>query len=87
MWGNYGYGAYPGMMGGGWWMAVHGLIWLAFLIVVIVAAVAVVRYLWRVGGSSGTGGPAGSALRILEERYARGEIDREEFLQRRRDLG
>ena len=27
------------------------------------------------------------ALRILRERYARGEIDREEFQQRQRDLG
>ena len=27
------------------------------------------------------------ALAILDERYARGEIDREEFLARRKDLG
>jgi uncharacterized membrane protein len=26
------------------------------------------------------------ALRILEERYARGDIDREEFLARKQDL-
>ncbi|MCZ7662654.1 MAG: SHOCT domain-containing protein [Thermoleophilia bacterium] len=26
------------------------------------------------------------ALRVLEERYARGEIDREEFLSRKKDL-
>lgn len=88
MWGSYGYGGYPGMMGygSGWWMVLHGLIWLAFLVVVVVVAVAVVRYFWRVG-APGSGGSSGSAMRILEERYARGEIDREEFLQRRRDLG
>ena len=90
MWGNYGYGNYPGMMGGyggGWWMVFHGLIWLVFLIVVVVAAVALIRYLWRVGAPGGSTGSGGSAVRILEERYARGEIDREEFLQRKRDLG
>jgi putative membrane protein len=27
-----------------------------------------------------------ASLRVLEERYARGEIDREDFLQRRQDL-
>ena len=88
MWGTYGYGNYPGMWGygSGWWMLFHGLIWLAFLVVVVVAAVALIRYLWRVGAAGGAAGSGGSALRILEERYARGEIDREEFLQRKRDL-
>ena len=32
-------------------------------------------------------GTAPNLLAILEERYARGEIDREEFLQRKQDLG
>lgn len=31
--------------------------------------------------------PRSDALRILEERYARGEIERDEFLQRKADLG
>ena len=55
------------------------LVWLAsaaFWILVIAGIVALVR------GTSGGGG-SDSALRILEERYARGEVSREEFLERR----
>ncbi len=37
-------------------------------------------------GPADGSGPRVEALRILEDRYARGEIDREEFLRRRSDL-
>jgi len=37
-------------------------------------------------GPAAPSGASDSALRILEERYARGEIDTEEFTERRRAL-
>lgn len=63
--------------------------WLWMLIPVLLVVLGVV---WIVGGTR----PAGrspqssgedSAMRILRERYARGEIGREEFESRRRELG
>lgn len=55
------------------------LIWgvLIALIVVLVRAAM---------GSTNTNRQARTALDILEERYARGEIGREEFEQKKRDL-
>lgn len=67
----------------GWW-PLGGLIWLAFLALVIVGLVTATR--WLLGGSGGDRRTTSSALTILEERYARGEINREEFEQRRKDI-
>jgi putative membrane protein len=67
----------------GWW-PFGGLIWLACLALVIVGLVTVVRWLFK-GNTLDRRSPS-SALAILEERYARGEINREDYEQRRRDL-
>lgn len=61
-----------------------GFMWL-FWILVIVAIVWIVKAL--TGSKEET--PSDNqnpALKILDERYARGEIDREEFEQKRKDL-
>lgn len=67
----------------GWW-PLGGLIWLAFLGLAIVGLITVVR--WLFGDKGPERRHPSSALAILEERYARGEINREEYDQRRRDL-
>jgi putative membrane protein len=77
MWGpmmGYGYA-------GGWMMALNGLVWLALLGLVAVIV-------WRLAERSGSGftGRRLSGLDLLRERYARGEIQREEYLQKKQDL-
>jgi putative membrane protein len=68
----------PGYFFGSPWSVLLGLV---FWGLVVVALVRVVAYLT---------GPRGSErsrpLDILKERYAKGEMDREEFERRRRDL-
>lgn len=69
-------------MGAGMWWGT-GLPILV-LVVLAVAGIVLVRALWdRVAGRSPH---SGSAISVLEERYARGEIDDEEFVARREQL-
>ena len=68
-----------------WGWPMGGLVGLAFFALVIIGLVTVAR--WLFGSSDrNSSSPRSSALAILEDRYARGEINREEFEQRRRDL-
>ncbi|MFQ5691225.1 MAG: SHOCT domain-containing protein [Gemmatimonadota bacterium] len=72
-----------GGMGWGWgMMGIFGLLfWLAVFVLVVVI-------IWRLlpgrGGSSDRNGA--TALDILERRYARGEIGREEFETKKQDI-
>jgi putative membrane protein len=67
-------------------MGLVSLLILALLIGLIVAIVLLVRSGQRAGTAMTGNVPRGSALEILKERYARGEITREEYQDMRRDL-
>ena len=72
-------------MGWGWGgMWLGPLFMLIPLTLLIAAIVLLVR--WMGGGSGNGGGRVRTARDILDERYARGEIDREEYQRRRDDI-
>jgi len=87
-WRGYGEGGWfgPGMMGWGMW----GWGWIFMLFfwgLVIVALIFLIRWLAGLGRSRPLSQkPPDSALEILRQRYAKGEIDKEEFEQTKRDL-
>ena len=76
-------GPYFGMMGwgGGWLGPFHFIIPLLFWAIVITAIVMLVRY--TTGWRSERRMPG---LDALKERYARGEITRDEYMQKKRDI-
>ena len=78
-----GYGHGPWDMGFTLWHGFGTLFMLLVLVLVGVLVYAVVRGVIR-GGSPQSGGD--TALAILRERYARGEITAEEFERMKRDL-
>ncbi len=75
---------WPGMMGGFSWMWLMPIFPILFLGLIIWAVVALAR------GSSESRGTdsskADSALEVLKERYARGEINKEEYEEKKKDI-
>lgn len=89
-WGDHhGWGMGPGMMGWGYGTGWLGMIIMAaFWIAVIVGIVFLIRWLVI---STRTGGHVtrseDSPLEILKRRYARGEINKQEYEEKKKDLG
>lgn len=73
------------MFDGHGWGFGGGFMWL-FWILLIVVIVWIVKGVAG-GNSPGTGRNEKTPLEILEERFARGEIDQDEFEQKRKLLG
>ena len=71
---GYGYGMSYGIL-------IFGFI---FWILIIIGLVLLIKYLWEHGG--GAKAEHESALEILRKRYARGEINKEEFEEKKKDL-
>jgi putative membrane protein len=72
--GLFGWSLFPG----------HGVVFVLFWVLVVLAIVGIARGSRR---RAALEGPArSSGLDILEERYAKGEIQRDEYLQKKQDL-
>lgn len=71
---------HPGMT---WAMGLFGLFWLAVLALIVVGLVLLARNFDQVGAGRRE---RDSARFILDERYAHGEIDQDEYLARKRHL-
>ncbi len=87
-WGNnQGWHMGPGMMGGwgGGWFG--GIFMIIFWILILVGLVLLIKWLIQSTNRRQSGDAGGNrALEILKERYARGEIDRNEFEKMKMDI-
>ena len=87
---GYGYGPQWGMMNG-WGYGygfgpLHIIVWLVILIGIVALVVWLVRSLAVPSAHHHLQTRRSPGLDVLEERYARGEVNREEYLQKKKDI-
>jgi putative membrane protein len=70
--------------GWGWGMGFGGIFMILFWALVVFGIVALAKWIFSAGNPGG--GAGRRPLDVLKERYARGEINREQYEQMRRDL-
>lgn len=70
---------------GGWHMGFGGIFMLLFWAVVIVGIIALAKWIFSESGAKNASSLR-SARQILDDRYARGEIDRDEFERQKKDI-
>lgn len=84
-----GYGYHPMWGGDGWgWggMIMGPLMFIIVIAVIAVVVIGVARMAGCTGGRCGHHHGSSSALAVLEERFAKGEIDKAEFEERKNAL-
>ena len=79
------YGDHPHMGAWGWGGMIFGPIMMIVFIALVVGAVVLVLRWMGLGGSPAARGEK-NARDVLDERFARGEIDKDEYEERRRVL-
>src|SRR5581483_10687674 len=68
-----------------WFWPIHFIIPLLLLSIIVAVVVLLVRYMTGPSNRALGTGPRPPGLDVLEERYARGEINRDEYLQKKSD--
>lgn len=91
MMGGYGYGYGPGIGGGFGWMGIIGmavnvLIWIGIIVLVVYLIRRLTGGQFHAHNVASAGNSSSSALNILNERFARGEITADEYKQMKQEL-
>ena len=86
-WGDSGWHMSPGMMGG-WGMGWFGMIFMMVIWGLVIAALVIlIRWLFRATQLTGSRPQEGdNALEVLKVRYAKGEIDKAEFEEKKHHI-